>query len=56
MGCKFVVNGIFRIPHKDSVGESIDNLDYDEAMEIYKNWSNRERKYKEVWYEEYQVE
>lgn len=27
-------------PHKDSRGEFVDDLPYDEAMKIYKEWQN----------------
>lgn len=35
---KYRVEGWWIHPHKDSVGESVDDLGYDDAMKIYKEW------------------
>ena len=35
---KYCVMGSFIHPHKDSTGEYLDKLTYDEAMEILKAW------------------
>lgn len=35
---RYCVMGSFIHPHKDSTGEYLDNLTYDEAMEILKAW------------------
>lgn len=35
---KYCVMGSFIHPHKDSTGEYLDNLTYDEAMKILNAW------------------
>lgn len=35
---KYRVEGWWIHPHKDSVGEAVDDLAYDDAMKLYKEW------------------
>ena len=37
---KYSVMAMFIHPHKDCTGEFIDNLIYDDAMKILKEWQN----------------
>ena len=49
MGNKYTVVGNFRQPHKDSEGETLTDLSFEEVMKIESEWK-KEKKYKEVFH------
>lgn len=46
---KYTVVGIFRKCHKDSEGECLCDLSYEDALKIESDWK-KEKKYKEVFH------
>ena len=49
MNNTYKVIGTYRQPHKDSEGETLSNLTYDEAIKTVREW-RKEKKYKDVFY------
>lgn len=49
MESKYAVVGNFRQPHKDSEGDSLIDLSYEDALRIESEWK-KEKKYKEVFH------
>jgi len=49
MESKYAVVGNFRQPHKDSEGDSLIDLSYEDAVRIVREW-RKEKKYKNVFY------
>lgn len=41
MGNKYTVVGDFRQPHKDCLGETLSDLSYEDAVELYVNGEKR---------------
>ena len=39
-GKRYCVIGMWIHPHKDSIGESLDDLSYEEAMAVLRQWQN----------------